>query len=281
MEMWQYLLHCLTDLALLVSTLFKNGLHFLNLCIKSRATLSAEVLFLRKQLAYYQERKIPPRRFDKASRYLMVFLSRLFKWREALVAVKPKTLIGCHRAGFRLFWRWKSRRGRPQIPAELRALIRQMVRDNVSWGEERIANELRVKLGIPVSPRTVGKYIPKRPAGQPRGDQRWLTFIRNHTNTIVACDFLTVITATFKCLYVFIVIKLGKRELIHINVTGHPTAAWTLQQLREAILSDHDYRYLLHDRDSIFSIDLDASVEKYGLHVLRSPYRTPLANCNG
>lgn len=117
----------------------------------------------------------------------MVLLSRLFSWRDVLVIVKPKTLIAWHRAGFRLFWHWKSRRGRPPIPAELRALIRQMARDNVSWGEERIANELRLKLGVQVSPRTVGKYMPKRPPGQPRGDQRWLTFLRNHAEAIVAC----------------------------------------------------------------------------------------------
>ncbi len=152
----------------------------------------------------------------------MVLLSRWFDWGEALVVVTPKTLIGWHRAGFRLFWRSKCRRGRPRIPAELRALIRQMARDNISWGEERIANELLLKLGIQISPRTVRKYMPKRPPGRPRGDQRWLTFVHNHANAIVACDFLTVVTATVKCLYVFVVIELGRRTLIHINVTEHP-----------------------------------------------------------
>ena len=113
--------------------------------------------------------------------------------------------------------------------------------------------ELLLKLGIRISPRTVGKYMPPRPAGCPRGDQRWLTFVRNHANAIVACDFLTVVTATFKCLYVLVVIDLGKRKLLHVNVTDHPTAAWALQQLREAIPSDHTYNYLLHDRDRIFA----------------------------
>ncbi|MFH0341691.1 MAG: hypothetical protein ACHBNF_06070 [Chromatiales bacterium] len=97
-----------------------------------------------------------------------------------------------------------------------------MARDNISWGEERIANELLLKLGIQISPRTVRKYMPKRPPGRPRGDQRWLTFVHNHANAIVACDFLTVVTATVKCLYVFVVIELGRRTLIHINVTEHP-----------------------------------------------------------
>ncbi len=220
-----------------------------------------------------------PRRFDNASRYLLVLLSRWFAWKDALVNVTPKTLVGWHRAGFRLFWRWKCRRGRPRIPEELQALIRQMARDNISWGEERIANELRLKLGVQISPRTVRKYTPKRPPGTPRGDQRWLTFVHNHARAIVACDFLTVVTATFKCLYVFLIIALGTRKLLHLNVTDHPTAAWTLQQLREAIPSDHRYKYLLRDRDQIYSAALDHSNNQLGLRVLKSPYRSPFANC--
>ncbi len=249
--------------------LFISALHFLALCMRSRAALGAEILFLRKQLAYYQERKVAPRRFDNASRYLLVLLSGWFDWKDALVNGTPRTLIGWHRAGFRLFWRWKCRRGRPRIPADLRALIRQMARDNTR-GEERIANELLLKLGIPISPRTVRKYMPKRPPGRPRGDQRWLTFLHNHAKAIVACDFFTVVTATFQWLYVFVVLELGTRKLLHINVTDHPTAAWTLQQLREAIPSDHIYQYLLHDRDRIFSVGLDASIRGLGLRVLKS-----------
>lgn len=101
-------------------------------------------------------------------------------------------------------------------------------------------------------------------------------FIHNHAKAIVACDFLTVVTATFKVFYTFIVIELGTRKLLHISVTDHPTAAWTLQQLREAIPSDHTYQYLLHDRDSIFSAGLDRSIKKLGLRVLKSPYRSPV-----
>ncbi len=185
---------------------------------------------------------------------MLVLLSRWFAWQDALVNVTPKTLIGWHRAGFRLFWRWKCHRGRPPIPEEVRVLIRQMARDNVSWGEERIANELLLKFGIPISSRTVRKYMPKRPPGTPRGDQRWLTFIHNHAQAVVACDFLTVVTATFQCLYVFVILELGRRKILHINVTDHPTAAWTLQQLREAIPSDHPYKYLLRDRDQLYQL---------------------------
>ncbi len=163
--------------------LITNSLNFLALCMKSRATLAAENLFLRKQLAFYQERKVVPRRFDNASRYLLVLLSRCFDWKDALVNVAPRTLIGWHRAGVRLLWRWKCRRGRPKIPAELRELIRQMDRNNITWGEERIANELLLKLGIQISPRILRKYILRRPP-PPRGDQRWLTFVHNHAQAI-------------------------------------------------------------------------------------------------
>jgi hypothetical protein len=124
----------LTDLISLAWGLSVHAVQFLALCQKNEAALRAEVLFLRKQLAYYQERQLPARRFDNASRFLMVLLSRFFDWRGALVVVKPKTLIAWHRAGFRLFWRWKSKCGRRPLPVELRALIRQMARDNVSWG---------------------------------------------------------------------------------------------------------------------------------------------------
>jgi putative transposase len=144
---------------------------FLWLLLRPPASLAAENFFLREQLAMYQERKLKPRRPNAPVRFALVLLSGLFNWRDALVVVQPQTLIRWRRQGFRLFWRWKSRSGRPPIPAELRALIRTMAQDNPIWGEERIANELLLKLGIRVSPRTVREYMPKGPRGQPRGDQ--------------------------------------------------------------------------------------------------------------
>jgi len=148
----------------------------------------AENLFLRRQLALYQERGEKPHRIDAATRIRLALLSRLFDWRSALVVVRPETLVRWHRAGFRLLWRFKSRVGRPPIPLELRQLIRRLAAENLLWGEERIANELFLKLGLRVSPRTVRKYMPRRPPGFPRGDQRWSTFLRNHSHAIVACD---------------------------------------------------------------------------------------------
>jgi putative transposase len=168
------------------------------LALRRRRTVEAENRFLRRQLALYQERGVKPRRVDAAARVSLALLSRLFDWRDALVVARPETLIRWHRAGWRLFWRVKSRPGRPPIPLELRQLIRRMATENPIWGEERIANELLLKPGLRVSPRAVRKYMPKRPPGRPRGDQRWSTFLRNHAATIVACDFFVAVTATFR-----------------------------------------------------------------------------------
>ena len=153
-----------------------------------------------------------------------------------------------------------------------------MALDNVCWDEERIANELLPKLGIRVSPRTVRKYMPNRPGGDPCGDQRWQTFLQNHAQAIVACDFCVVVTATFRLLYVLVIIEHGSRRLLHCNTTQYPTAERTRQQFREAIPSDHPYHFLIHDRDSIFSADFDRSIENDGMRVLKSPYRSPKAN---
>jgi len=242
----------------------------------------AENLFLRKQLGLYQEPKVKPRRLRPADRLVMVLLSRWLDWRDALVVVKPETLLRWHRAGFRLFRRWKSRgRGRPPLPDSLCTLIGQMAADNPTWGEERIASELFLKLGLRVSPRTVRTYMPKGPGGcglRGRGDQRWVTFVRNHAEAIVACDFFVSVTATFRVLYVFVMMEIGSRKILHCNITEHPTAEWTLQQLREAIPCHHQWRFLIHDRDSIFSKRTDDVVRRMGLRVLRTPVRAPKAN---
>jgi transposase InsO family protein len=156
-----------------------------------------------------------------------------------------------------------------------------MAHDNPTWGQERIANELLLKLGLRVSPRTVRIYMPKRldrGPGQRTTSQHWRTFVRNHAQAIVACDFCVVVTATFRLLYVFVAMEHATRRILHTNVTAHPTAPWTLQQLREAIPADHGYRLLLHDRDSIFSQPLDQSIRHLGLQVLKTPPQCPQAN---
>jgi len=274
-------LHHRVQLTCMLLTLLVDGVRFLCLCLRPAPVLAAENLFLRKQLALYQERHVKPRRATDATRLALVWLARWFDWRQALAVVQPATLIRWHRQEFRRFWRRQSTSGRPPLPADLQALIRRMAHENPTWGQERIANELLLKLGLRVSPRTVRKYMPKRVGhgqGQRATSQRWQTFVRNHAQAIVACDFCVVVTATFRLLYVFVVMEHATRRMLHCNVTAHPTALWTLQQLREAIPADHGYRFLLHDRDSIFSQQLDQGIRHLGLRVLKTPVRTPQAN---
>lgn len=148
----------------MASDILRLALSFL----RPSSAIRAENLVLRKQQASYIERGIKPRRMDHATRVSLALFTRMFDWRDTVVNVRPATIVRWHRLGWRVLWRLKCRAGRPPIPAELRSLIRQMVVENPLWGEERIANELLLKLGIRVSPRTVGKYMPKRPRGQPR-----------------------------------------------------------------------------------------------------------------
>jgi putative transposase len=275
------LIHMLLQLQLPLLPLLVDAGRFLRLCLRPRAALAAENLFLRKQIALYQERHVPPRHATPATRLALVWLGHWFDWRTALAIVTPQTFTCWHRRGFRLFWRWKSRCGRPPIPVALQVLIRRMACENPTWGEERIANELWLKLGLRVPPRTIRKYMPKhlaRGPGKHATSQRGRTFVRNHAQAIVACDFCVTVTATFRLLYVFVVMEHASRRILHVHVTAHPTAEWTLQQLREAIPADHVYRCLIHDRDSIFSQVLDQRIRQLGLRVLRTPPHSPQAN---
>src|SRR3989441_7013026 len=263
----------------MVMRLVADLIGLLVLTVRPRRSIEAENLVLRRQLALFKERGVKPRRIDAATRMSLAWLSRWCDWRSCLIVVRPETVVRWHRAGWRLFWRYKSRPGRPPIPLEMRQLIRRMASENPLWGEERIANELLVKLGIGVSPRTVRKYMPKIPPGRPRGDQRWSTFLRNHATAIIACDFFVAVTATFRMLYVFVVIEHSSRRLAHVNVTANPSADWTLQQLRE-VVGDNDSRnkYLIHDRDRIYAKHLDDSIRALGVEILRSPIASPKAN---
>jgi putative transposase len=247
--------------------------------LTSRAQLAAENLFLRKQLALYRERRTRPRRADASTRVALVLLSQFLDWRALLTVVKPETLIRWHRQGWRLFWRWKSRPGRPIIPVDLQRLIVAMARANPTWGEERLANELRLKLGLTVSPRTIGRYLRHlRPPRGRRSAQRWATFVRNHAHAVLACDFFISVTGRFRILYVFVVLEVGTRRIAHWNVTAHPTAEWTIQQFRTAITGEAAHRFLIHDRDAIYAPAVDRAVASMGLRVLKTPMRTPQAN---
>ena len=192
-----YLFRTTTHLALDAFILLRSNL-------RSRTVLAAENLFLPKQLALYRERHVKPRRANPATRVALVLLARVIDWKPVLTVVRPDTLIRWHRAGWRLYWRWRSRpRGRPPIPRNLRQLIVSMARANPTWGEERIANELLLKLGIAVSPRTVGRYRElMHPPRRAHPSQVWSTFVRNHAQAVLACDFCVAITASFQLLYV-------------------------------------------------------------------------------
>jgi putative transposase len=146
-------------LFILLVQLIADAVRWSGLMLRSARSIEAENLFLRRQLALYKERGVKARRIDPATRIALAWLSRLFDWRDALVVVRPETMIRWHQAGWKLFWRLKSRPGRPPIPVEIQSLIRRMARENPSWDEERIANELLLKLDIRVSPRTVNKYL--------------------------------------------------------------------------------------------------------------------------
>jgi putative transposase len=149
--------------------------------------------------------------------------------------------------------------------------------EQCDMGEKRIAHELLLKLGIQISPRTVRRYMPRKPRPQVPS-QRWMTFVRNHAKAMIATDFFVVVTATFRLVYVLVIMEIGTRRIRHCNVTLHPTAEWTLQQFRECVTGEEGYRFVIHDRDSIYSADLDSSLKALGLTVLKTPYRAPQAN---
>jgi hypothetical protein len=153
-----------------------------------------------------------------------------------------------------------------------------MAWSNPTWGEERIADELLLKIGIRISSRSVRRYMPETPKRPSDPKQRWMTFVRNHAKAIIASDFFVVVTATFQLVYVFVIIEVASRRVLHFNVTHHPTADWTLQQLRECIVGDEGYRFIIHDRDRIYSRDLDRSLKTLGLTVLKTPRKAPQAN---
>jgi putative transposase len=250
----------------IVLGLVLDVLTFVRTSLQSRVQLAAENMFLRKQLTLCVEREIQPRRADPATRATLALVARLIDWRPMLTVVTPDTLVRWHRAGWRLLWRLKSKpRGRPPIPREIQRLIAVMSRANPAWGEERIADELQVKLGIAVSPRTVRRYLAR--GTRPRkgvSTQRWSNFIRNHAHAVLACDFAVTVTVAFRVLYVFVVLEVGTRRIVHWNVTAHPTADWTTQQFRAAITGEAAHRFLVHDRDAIFAPAVDRAVRSMG-----------------
>ena len=259
--------------------ILRSILAFLKPFFARRAALATENLALRHQLAVLQRSMSRPK-FRRRDRIFWVWLSRIWKdWRSALLIIQPSTVVQWHRQGFKLYWRWKSRKslGRPPIEGEIRDLIRRMSRENPTWGAPRILSELLL-LGRPVAESTVAKYMIRQPKPP---SQTWRTFLENHGGQIAAVDFFTVPTVTFRVLYVFLVLRHDRRRIVHFNVTPNPTARWTAQQIVEAFPYDQAPRFLLRDRDGIYGKDFRDRVAHMGIEEVliapRSPWQNPYA----
>ena len=256
--------------------MLKHLLLLLLTSLRSRRQLALENVALRHQLEVLQRNAKRPR-LRPSDRALWALLSRFLpNWRRHLAIVQPDTVLGWHRAGWRLYWRWRSNagRGRPKVPAEVRTLIYRMSLENAQWGAPRIHGEL-LKLGYDICESTIAKYMVLRP-GPPT--QTWQTFLRNHMAEVVAIDFFTVPTMTFKTLYVFLVLSLDRRRVVHFNVTANPTAAWTSLQLIQAFPFDSAPRYLIRDRDGVYGRAVVDALEMMGIEQIVTAPRSPWQN---
>jgi putative transposase len=248
--------------------------------LRLRSELALENLALRQQLAVLHRQHRRPR-IRKSDRIFWLLLSRFWRnWKETLVIVQPETVLRWHRKRFASYWTHLSRSNRPGRPAkdrEIRELIRRMAQANPLWGAPRIHGEL-LKLGIDISERTVSRWMPRRTKPP---SQSWRTFLNNHIGELVSIDFLTVPTATFRVLFVLIVLAHNRRRILHFNVTEHPTAEWTAQQIVEAIGDGKSPRYLIRDRDGVFGLVFRERVKALDIEEVviapHSPWQNPYA----
>jgi len=244
---------------------------------RSRASLEAENLALRQQIIVL--RRTAPKRlsFNALDRLIFVGLHRLFPdTRHALAVVRPETVIRWHRAGFRAYWRWRSkpRRGRPSVPLEIRQLIHEMSLANPLWGAPRIHGEL-LKLGIDIGQTSVAKYIAQR-RGPP--SQGWRTFLRNHADGIAAMDLFVVPTISLRLLYGLLILRHDRRRLLWLGATRYPTAEWIARQLTEACGWDEAPRYLVRDRDRSYGEVFVRRVRAMGIRDRPTSPRSPWQN---
>ena len=246
--------------------------------LRGHTWLHLENLALRQQLAMVTHREGRRLRFRGEERFFWVLLYRL--WPDCLHTLrvfKPDTLVGWHRKGIRLYWTWKSRHrpgGRPPVPPEVRDLIRRLSRENPLWGAPRMHGELRM-LGIEVSQTAVAKYTIRR-RGPP--SQSWRTFLHNHANDLVSIDFFTVPTLTFRILYVLVVLRHERRQVIHFNVTEHPTGRWTGQQVVEAFPWEEAPPFLLRDRGGMYGAEFRVRVQSLAIEEVLTAPRSPWQN---
>lgn len=254
-------------------------------CLKSRHQLALENLAIRTQLALYQEKRakglISRPRCTPAFRLTWILLMSVYAgWKEALLIVKPETVIRWHDAGYRLYWRHKSRRknGRPVVSIEMRRLIKMINVDNPLWSPERIHDQL-VNLGFnPPSPNTIRKYLPKPIRDTSKSAQTWKTFLANHMDATWSMDFAIVPTLTFRMVYVFIIVSHKRREIVHFGVTQHPTMLWIIQQLREATAFGVRPRHLIRDNDRVYGSSVPTFLLNCGIEEVRTAYHCPWQN---
>jgi putative transposase len=265
-------------------------LQYLTLCLGiflrlfcSRRTLLLENLALRQQLVVLKRRRPRPR-LSSFDRLFWIVARRFWSvWKQSLIIVTPETVIRWHRAGFRLYWslisRVRRQVGRRMTPKEVRDLIFRMVAENPTWGAPRIHGEL-LMLGFDIAERTVSRWM-KRAPKTPDPARRWLAFLHNHREAIVAMDFFTIPTVTFRVLHCFIIIGHDRRRILHFNVTSHPTTPWIVQQLREAFPFGAAPRYLIFDRDAKYGSEVLSAVRSLQLDPVRTSFSRLLKNgCN-
>src|ERR1700693_866231 len=245
--------------------------------LRSRVALEAEILVLRQQINVLRRANPKRLRFVSLDRLILGGICRLFsKTYGAFAIVRPETVIRWHRAGFRSYWRWKSKHrcGRPAVTVEIRELIRQMSVANPLWGAPRIHGEM-LKLGIEISQATVGRHMVRR-HGPP--SPTWRAFLCNQVDGIAAIDMFVVVTAAFRLLYVGVILGHARRKILHLNVTQHPTAGWLSHQITEAFPWDTAPRYLLRDRDASYGAECCNRVEAMGITEVMTAARSPWQN---
>jgi len=245
--------------------------------LRSRATLEVEILTLRQQINVLRRAAPKKLSFSTIDRMIFVGLYRLFpRVRDALAIVKPDTVVRWHRAGFRFYWRWKSRRcgGRPTVLLEIRRLIREMSFANPLWGAPRIHGEL-LKLAIDIGQTSVAKYMARR-RGPP--SQGWKTFLHNHTDGIAAMDLFVVPTISFRLLYGLLILGHGRGQILWFSVTAHPTAEWIANQITEACGWEQAPCYLIRDRDSAYGEIFIRRLQSMGIRDRPTSPRSPWQN---
>jgi transposase InsO family protein len=244
---------------------------------RSRASLEAENLVLRQQIIVLRRAATKRLCFNNFDRLIFVGLYRLFPdVRDSLKVIRPETVIRWHRAGFRAYWRWRSRPrwGRPTVPLEIRQLIREMSLANPLWGAPRIHGEL-LKLGIAIGQTSVAKYMARRRRPPSQG---WKTFLRNHADGIAAMDLFVVPTASFSLLYGLLIVRHDRRRLLWLGATTHPNAEWIAQQFTKAFGWEEAPRYLVRDRDRSYGEVFVRRVRAMGIRDRPISPRSPWQN---